>query len=83
MTKFWLVRMAKAYCYRPIIVAQAPLYMRKAQDRRPSHVIKGELLEQAREEGYDPQLVFEDRKDDTAMWRAKGILCCQVAEGNY
>jgi len=59
------------------------IYMRKDGDRRPSHIVKGELLEQARMDGFDPKLAFEDRKDDTAMWRAKGLLCCQVAEGNY
>ena len=34
-------------------------------------------------DGYDPRLVFEDRKEDTAMWRDEGLLCCQVAEGDY
>lgn len=28
-------------------------------------------------------VVFEDRNDDTAMWRRNGLLCCQVADGNY
>lgn len=59
------------------------LYMRKTGDRRPSHIVKEELLQRARKDGYTPQLVFEDRKDDTEMWRRNGLLCCQVAEGNY
>ena len=59
------------------------IYMRSDGDRRLSHIVKGELLEKARMDGFDPKLVFEDRKDDTAMWRSKGLLCCQVAEGNY
>lgn len=59
------------------------LYMRRTGDRRPSHEIKRELLQQARQDGYNPTLVFEDRKDDTAMWRSEGLLCCQVAEGDY
>lgn len=59
------------------------LYMRKNGDRRPSSTVKRELLNQARADGYNPTLVFEDRADDTAMWRSEGLLCCQVAEGNY
>lgn len=59
------------------------LYMRKDGDRRPSHDVKRELLNQARADGYNPTLVFEDRTNDTAMWRSEGLLCCQVAEGNY
>jgi hypothetical protein len=59
------------------------LYMRSNGDRRLSHIVKGELLEKARMDGFDPKLAFEDRIEDTAMWREKGLLCCQVAEGNY
>lgn len=59
------------------------IYMRRDGDRRPSHVVKGELLEQARKDGFRPVMAFEDRKDDAAMWREKGLLCLQVAEGDY
>jgi hypothetical protein len=59
------------------------LYMRSKSDRRPSDVSKRESLHRARADGYDPKLVFEDRKEDTAMWRSEGLLCCQVAEGDY
>lgn len=59
------------------------LYMRKDGDRRPSHIVKEEALHRARMDTFDPTLVFEDRKDDTAMWRRNGLLCCQVAVGDY
>lgn len=59
------------------------LYMRSDGDRRQSHVVKEDLLNRARRDGFDPKLVFEDRKDDTEMWRRNGLLCCQVAEGDY
>lgn len=59
------------------------LYMRSESDRRPSHHVKRDLLKLARADGFNPTLVFEDRKDDTAMWRSEGLLCCQVAEGDY
>lgn len=59
------------------------IYMRSIGDRRPSHVVKEELLHKAIRDGYDPKIVFEDRKDDAEMWRRNGLLCCQVAEGDY
>jgi hypothetical protein len=82
MTRTWL-----QYTSRPFglheQVSWAPLYMRADGDRRPSDVVKGELLDQARADGYDPILAFEDRKTDAAMWRAKGLTCFHVAEGDY
>ena len=59
------------------------VYMRSVGDRRPSDAVKRDLLNKARADGFNPTLVFEDRKDDTAMWRSEGLLCCQVAEGDY
>lgn len=74
---YWEERQGSGGIVGPVI------YMRKNGDRRPSSTVKRELLNQARADGYNPTLVFEDRADDTAMWRSEGLLCCQVAEGNY
>lgn len=57
------------------------LLMRSNGDRRPSHVVKGELLDRARADGFEPTMAFEDCSTDTAMWREKGLLCLQVADG--
>lgn len=59
------------------------LYMRPDGDRRPSHMVKKQLLQHALDEGFRPSLVFEDRLEDTRMWREEGLRCCQVAEGDY
>ena len=60
------------------------MLMRADGDRRPSYVVKRELLHEAQSRyNFDPKMVFEDRKDDTAMWRDEGLLCLQVAEGSY
>ena len=59
------------------------VYMRSENDRRPSDQVKRDLLNKARADGFNPTLVFEDRKEDAAMWRSEGLLCCQVAEGDY
>lgn len=59
------------------------LYMRSEGDRRPSHEVKSDLLDRVIADGFNPTLCFEDRKDDAAMFRARGLLCCHVAEGDY
>jgi phosphoglycolate phosphatase-like HAD superfamily hydrolase len=59
------------------------LLMRKAKDRRPDTEVKSEMLDQLLAEGYRPIMAFEDRKTVVNMWRSRGILCAQVAEGNY
>jgi phosphoglycolate phosphatase-like HAD superfamily hydrolase len=60
-----------------------PLYMRKAGDHRADDVIKLELLERLRADGYEPVLAFDDRNRVVQAWRSAGIPCAQVAEGNF
>ncbi|GJD57768.1 hypothetical protein [Methylobacterium dankookense] len=52
---------------------------RREGDHRPDTVLKTEWLD----EGRKPALVFEDRASVVAMWRARGIVCCQVAPGDF
>ena len=74
---YWSNRRKSGGALGPVI------YMRKNGDHRPSSVVKEESLLLAKENGFNPVMVFEDRADDTAMWRRNGLLCCQVADGNY
>lgn len=89
MTVDWLldwrcpVRSSAAQLLRPTPDNPLVIYMRREGDRRESHVVKRELLQQARADGYDPKLVFEDRRSEARMWREEGLLCCHVAEGDY
>lgn len=59
------------------------LYMRKAGDHRDDDVVKAELLDQIRADGWDPVLAIEDRSRVVAMWRANGITCLQCAPGDF
>ncbi len=59
------------------------LYLRRAGDNRADDVVKRELLAAMRGDGYDPVLVFDDRASVVAMWRAQGLICAQVAPGNF
>lgn len=57
-----------------------PRRLRPEGDHRPDTRLKAEWMEQ---EGRKPDLVFEDRASMVAMWRSHGIICCQVAPGEF
>lgn len=59
------------------------VYMRRAGDYRDDDIIKGELLDAVLADGFEPIMVFDDRDRVVKMWRARGIPCAQVAEGNF
>jgi hypothetical protein len=59
------------------------IYFRAAGDFRPDDVVKEEILGRIRTEFGNPMLVFEDRKRVVDMYRRNGIICCQVAEGDF
>jgi phosphoglycolate phosphatase-like HAD superfamily hydrolase len=61
----------------------AALYMRKAGDHRPDDIIKIELLDRLRSDGWSPIMAFDDRDRVVKAWRANGIPCAQVAEGEF
>lgn len=52
-------------------------------DYRRDDIVKEELLAEARTDGYDPDVVFDDRDQVVAMWRRLGIPVVQVAEGDF
>jgi acid phosphatase class B len=57
-----------------------PIKMRDEGDHRADTVLKEEWLSQC---DVKPSLVFEDRASVVAMWRSHGIVCCQVAPGEF
>lgn len=59
------------------------LYMRPAKDYRADDIVKGELLDRIIADGYEPIMAFDDRNSVVKMWRARGIPCAQVAEGDF
>jgi len=62
---------------------EAALYMRKEGDHRDDDVVKSELLDRILADGWQPIMAFEDRSRVVKMWRARGIPCAQVAEGDF
>lgn len=59
------------------------IYMRKSKDYRDDGIVKTELLEQMRQDGFNPVMALDDRNKAVAAWRAAGLRCLQVAEGNF
>jgi HAD superfamily, subfamily IIIB (Acid phosphatase) len=59
------------------------LYMRATGDYRDDDIIKSEMLARMRADGYRPDIAFDDRDRVVKMWRTNGIICAQVAEGNF
>jgi hypothetical protein len=74
MTRRWLEQAGVAY---------DRLYMRPRDDRRDDTVVKLEILAEIRAEGFEVLFAVEDRKRVTAMWRAAGVRCLQVCDGDY
>ena len=59
------------------------LYMRSEGDHRPDNLIKIELLEQLRADGFEPVMAFDDRDQVVQAWRSAGVPCAQVAPGDF
>jgi phosphoglycolate phosphatase-like HAD superfamily hydrolase len=59
------------------------MYMREAGDYRDDGIVKKEILEAIRQDGYDPFMVLDDRNRVVKMWREEGIRCLQVQEGEF
>ena len=57
--------------------------MRKTKDYRDDGVVKLELLEQIRKNGFNPVIAFEDRDRVVKVWRDAGLICAQVAPGDF
>jgi phosphoglycolate phosphatase-like HAD superfamily hydrolase len=74
VTELWLFEAGLVY---------EKLYMRPAKDYRPDNIIKMEILDQMRQDGYNPHFVFDDRNQVVDAWRQAGLRCFQVAPGNF
>lgn len=59
------------------------LLMRKDGDRRPDVVVKREMLEAIRGQGFEPMFAVDDRPSVVEMWRAEGVPCFQVDDAEW
>lgn len=75
ITEKWLERELDIYSHR--------IMMRKNGDYRNDDIVKQEMLDQLKDEGYEIIFAVDDRKRVVDMWRRNGIICLQCAEGNF
>lgn len=59
------------------------LYMRREGDNRKDSIIKEEIYREKFEGKYNILAVFDDRNQTVEKWRELGLLCLQVAKGNF
>lgn len=59
------------------------LLMRPDGDNREDWIVKHELYLKLKDEGVDVEVVYEDRDQVVAMWRANKVPCFQVRKGDY
>lgn len=57
------------------------IYFRKSGDFRDDAIVKSEILDQLLKDGYNPILVYEDRKKVISMWRARGLEVVDCGTG--
>ena len=59
------------------------LFMRASGDNRPDDIVKNEIFERDIAPYYHVVYVVDDRNKVVRMWREKGLVCAQVAEGDF
>lgn len=59
------------------------LFLRNDEDFRADDEFKKDVLDALIDANWKPDMVFDDRNRVVAMWRANGITCVQVADGDF
>ena len=76
MTEYWLQT-------HHLHLPWQELFMRVTDDTRPDNEVKREMYQTHIEPRYTVLCVFDDRNRVVQMWRELGLLCFQVAEGDF
>jgi predicted kinase len=74
LTEQWLARHEVPY---------DALFMRPAGDSRKDAIVKRELFDRQVAERWAVRGVIDDRRQVVEMWRAMGLMCAQVAPGDF
>lgn len=59
------------------------LYMRDRHDSRQDSIVKENILDFELLTRYSPYFMLDDRDQVVKMWRRRGFMCLQVAEGDF
>jgi hypothetical protein len=77
-----VVRRETETCLESWGVKYHTLRMRKDGDYRADNIVKGEWFDSLKDHER-PVLAFDDRRQVVDLWRSKGVLCAQVAPGDF
>jgi len=64
-------------------VANDYLFMRKTGDKRKDNIVKLEMFNEHIRDNYNVLFVLDDRNQVVDMWRALGLQCLHVADGEF
>nr|WP_240918294.1 polynucleotide kinase [Rhodococcus sp. 14C212] len=64
-------------------VPYTELHMRAPGDNRKDSIVKAELFDRYVRHRYRVVAVLDDRDQVVRMWRRMGLVCFQVAEGDF
>lgn len=59
------------------------LLLRRTGDERADNIIKVEIYDAHIEPHFDVIGVVDDLRSVVKMWRSRGLVCFQVAEGDF
>jgi len=59
------------------------LFMREQGDHSPDYKCKSRILDRMLVQGWRPVLFIDDRKQVVDMWRSRGYVCLQCADGEF
>lgn len=59
------------------------LYMRKTGDSRKDCIVKREIFDKYIKDKYYIEFILDDRNQVVDMWRKMGLVCLQVAPGDF
>lgn len=59
------------------------LLMRKSGDMRKDSIIKEEIYNEHIKGRYNVSFILDDRQQVVNLWRSLGLICLQVAEGDF
>lgn len=60
-----------------------PLFMRKSGDMRKDSIVKEEIYNDYIKGKYNVLFTLDDRDQMIILWRSLGLVCLQVAEGDF
>jgi predicted kinase len=64
-------------------IAYRELHMRAQEDKRKDSIVKRELFDAHVRGRYNVSFVLDDRQQVVDMWRSLGLVCLQVAPGDF